>query len=127
MHNNKKWIFLEPLNNLSYDDLIFLNENISLRNYFYNLLLNIKNNDETKVISCKNSYERRFVHILSNGLSLYHSRYGDWSDWFKKNRDYQEKVDSIDGQKHYKIVGVKVSTKSHQLSKTDKKHQNVQF
>ena len=95
--------------------------------YFYNLLLKIKNNNETKVILCKNSYERRFVHILATSLGLYHSRYGDWSDWFKKYRDYQERVDNIDGQEHYKIVGVKVSTKPLHLSKKDKKYQNVLF
>ena len=27
---------------------------------------------------CKNSYERRIVHILARGLGLYHARYGDW-------------------------------------------------
>jgi hypothetical protein len=113
--------------NLSDDDVNFVNENIFLRDHFYSLLLNIKNYNETKLILCKNSYERRFVHILSNALGLYHSRYGDWSYWFKKNRDYQEKIDSLDGQEHYKIVGVKVSTNSLQLSKKDKKHQNVPF
>lgn len=45
-----------------------VNENIFLKDYFYNLLLNIKNNDEPKVILCKNSYERRFVHILATSL-----------------------------------------------------------
>ncbi len=113
------------LNHLSNDEINFLNEDISLKDKFYNLLLNVKNNDETKVILCKNSYERRFVHILSIGLGLYHSRHGDWSDWFKKHRDYQEKIDSFDGKEHYKIVGVKVSTKPIYLSKKDKRHQNV--
>jgi hypothetical protein len=56
------------IDNLSNDEVNFLNENIFLKGYFYNLLLNIKNNDETKVILCKNSYERRFVHILANNL-----------------------------------------------------------
>jgi len=110
-------------NNVSNDEIIFLNENIFLRNKFYNLLLTIKNNDETKVVLCNNSYKRRFVHILSNSLGLYHSRYGDWSEWFKKYRDWQEKVDSINGQEHYRIVGVKVSTKQIHLSKIDKIHQ----
>ena len=104
-----------------------VNENIFLKDYFYNLLLNIKNNDEPKVILCKNSYERRFVHILATSLWLYHSRYGDWSDWFKKYRDYQEIVDDIYGQEHYKMVGVKVSTQPLHLSKKDKKHQKVPF
>ena len=108
---------------LSDDNINFLNENIFLRDYFYNLLLNVKNNNETKIILCKNSYERRFVHILAISLGLYHSRYGDWSCWFKKHRDYQEKVDSIDGKEHYKIIGVKVSDKPLYLSKKDKKHQ----
>ena len=108
---------------LSNDEVSFLNENIVLKDYLYDLLLNIKNNNETKIIICKNSYERRVVHILANSLGLYHSRYGDWSDWFKKYRDYQENIDKIDGQEHYKIVGVKVSTKTLPLSKKDKKHQ----
>lgn len=112
-------------NNLLNDEDIFLNENIFLKDYFYNLLLNIKNNDETKIILCKNSYERRFVHILAIKLGLYHSRHGDWNDFFLKTRDYQESINNIDGQEYYKIVGVKVSTKPLQLSKKDKKHQNV--
>jgi len=109
--------------NLSNDEISFLNENIFLKDYFYDLLLNIKNNNETKIIICKNSYERRFVHILAISLGLYHSRYGDWSDFFKKYRDYQENVNKYDGLEHYKIVGVKVSTKPLPLSKKDKKHQ----
>lgn len=117
----------EMFNNLSNDEIIFLNEDIFLRDKYYNLLLNIKNNDKTKVVLCKNSYERRFVHILSISLGLYHSRYGDWSEWFKKYRDWQGKVDSIDGKEHYKIVGVKVSTKPIHLSKKDKRHQNTPF
>jgi len=92
-------------------------------NKIHNLLIRIKNNEETKVILCKNSYERRCVHMLSIDLSLYHARYGDWDEWFKKYRDYQEKVDNIDGQEHYKIIGVKVSTEPLHLSKKDKRHQ----
>ena len=113
--------------NLPNDEVNFLNENILLRDYFYNLLLNIKSNNKTEVILCKNSYERRFVHILAISLGLYHSRYGDWSDFFKKYRDYQERVDNIDGQEHYKILGVKVSTQPLRLSKKDNKHQKVPF
>jgi hypothetical protein len=58
-------------------------------------------------------------------LGLYHSRHGDLSDWFKQCRDYQESVDKIDGQDHYKIVGVKVSTNPLPLSRKDKIHQTV--
>lgn len=59
----------------------------------------------------------------------YHSRYGDWSNKWKKIREwgYHEKVDSDDGKEHYKIVGVKVSTKPIYLTKKDKRHQNVLF
>ncbi len=111
--------------NLSIDEVNFLNENIFLRDHFYNLLSNVKNNRDTKVILCKNSYERRIVHILAISLGLYHSRYGDWNMWFKKYRNYLERVDNIDGQEHYKIVGVKVSLNPLHLSKKDKKNQNV--
>ena len=41
---------------LSNDEVRFLNENIVLKDYFYDLLLNIKNSNETKIIICKNSY-----------------------------------------------------------------------
>jgi hypothetical protein len=110
---------------LSNDEVQFLNENIFLKDYFYGLLQNIKNSDKTEIIICKNSYERRFVHILAVRLGLYHSRHGDWSDFFKKYRDYQENVNKWDGQKHYKIVGVKVSTKPLLLCRKDKKHQTL--
>ena len=113
--------------NLPNSEVNFLNENIFLRDYFYNLLLDIKNNNETKVVLCNNSYERRFVHILAISLGLYHSRYGDWSDFFKKYRDYQENVNKYDGKEHYKILGVKVSTNPLHLSKKDRRHQNVPF
>ena len=109
---------------LSNDEVSFLNENIVLKDYFYDLLINIKNSNEPKIIICKNSYERRFVHILANSLGLCHSKYGDQSDFFKKYRDYQENVNKYDGLEHYKIVGVKVSTKPLHLSRKDKKHQN---
>lgn len=111
--------------NLSSSEILFLNEDILLRDKYYNILINIKNNDDTKVVLCNNSYERRIVHILSKELGLYHTRYGDWSDWFKKYRDYQEGVSSIDGKEHYRIVGVKVSTKPIKLSKKDKIHQRL--
>lgn len=107
------------------NELIFLNENISLCNHFLQLLLNAKQNNKDKptIILCKNSYERRFVHVLAKGLGLYHARHGDWDEWFKKYRDWQENVDSIDGQEHYKIVGVKVSTKPLHLTRKDVRHQ----
>jgi hypothetical protein len=63
--------------------------------------------------------------ILANALGLYHARHGDWSDWFKAHRDHQETVDNIDGLEHYKIIGVKVSTKPIHLSNKDRKHQQL--
>ena len=87
------------------------------------LLQKIKDQKSTEIILCKNSYERRIVHTIANELGLYHSRHGDWSDHFKKYRDYQETVDKYDGREHYKIVGVKVSVNPLPLSKKDKLHQ----
>ena len=43
-------IFIELSNNLLNDEVSFLNENNILKYYFYDLLLNIKNNNETKII-----------------------------------------------------------------------------
>ena len=108
---------------LTTEEVSFLNDNICLKDYFYNLLLDVKNNNETKVILCKNSYEQRFVHILAFSLGLYHAIYGAWSDWFIKNRDYHETINKFDGQEHYKIVGVKVSTTILPLTRKDKMHQ----
>ena len=51
----------------------------------------------------------------------YRKRYTQLRTWvLKKYSDYQENIDKIDGQEHYKIVGVKVSTKTLLLSKKDK-------
>ena len=69
--------------NLPNDEVIFLNENTVLRDYFYNILIQIKNSDRQQIrfIPCRNSYERRIVHILAQSLGLYHSRYGEWDEY----------------------------------------------
>ena len=77
---------------LSNDEVRFLNENIVLKDYFYDLLLNIKNSNKTKIIICKNSYERRFVHILANSLGLCHSRYMVIGVIFLKNIETIKKI-----------------------------------
>ena len=114
---------------LSNDEVSFLNENIVLKDYFYDLLINIKNNNETKIITCKNSYERRFVHILANSLGLYHSRHIEYDKkMFEKFFDYQCKCKEycweIAGKKSL-IINVKVSTKPLPLSRKDKIHQTI--
>lgn len=114
-------------NDLSIAELDFLDTNIPLKDYFYDLLSNIKNNNKIEIILCKNSYERKFVHLLASSIGLYHSRHCDWSEEFKRHRDYQEKIYKIDGQEHYKIIGVKVSSAPLQLSKKDKIHQKCNF
>lgn len=120
--------FIYP-KNLPNDEIIFLNENIVLRNYFYNILIDIKNNNEPQIINvlCKNSYERRIVHILAQSLGLYHSRYGKWdNDKFKGFFDYQcgcKQCWKYAGKNCYKIIGVKVANVPLCLSKKDKIHQ----
>jgi hypothetical protein len=112
---------------LSNDEVSFLNENIVLKDYFYDLLINIKNSNETKIIICKNSYERRFVHILAISLGLYHNRHIEYDKKIFDNFfDYQCKCKycwEIAGKKSL-IINVKVSTKPLLLSRKDKKHQN---
>lgn len=114
--------------NLPNDEKIFLNENIDLRNYFYNIIINIKNDNMPQIrnIKCKNSYERRIVHILAQSFGLYHSRYGEWDDYFKNDFDYEcacKKCWEIAGEKYYKIAGVTVSNNPLCLSRKDKIHQ----
>ena len=48
------------------DEILFKNENIVLRDYFYNILIEIATSyrQQIRVVLCKNSYERRIVHIL---------------------------------------------------------------
>ena len=79
-----------------------------------------------KIIICKNSYERRFVHILANSLGLYHNRHIEYDKkMFENFFDYQCKCKycwEIAGKKSL-IINVKVSTKPPLLSKKDKKHQ----
>jgi hypothetical protein len=103
-----------------------LNENIVLKDYFYDLLINIKNSNETKIIICKNSYERRFVHILAISLGLYHSRHIEYDKkMFDNFFDYQCKCKYCweIARKKSLIINVKVSTKPLLLSRKDKKHQ----
>ena len=111
---------------LSNVEVSFLNENIVLKDYFYDLLLNIKNSNETTIIICKNSYERRFVHILAISLGLYHNRHIECDKkMFDNFFDYQCKCKycwEIAGKKSL-IINVKVSTKPLLLSRKDKIHQ----
>ena len=120
--------FIE-LKNLPNDEINFLNENIALRDYFYDILINIKNDDKTQItnVLCKNSYERRIVHILAQSLGLYHARYGKWDDdKFEKFFDHQcacRQCWKYAGENCFRIVGVTVANVPLCLSKKDKIHQ----
>ncbi len=112
--------------NLTKNEIDFLNKNKILTNQFLIELMKVKNDCVDKIIICNNSYERRIVHLLSISLNLYHCRYGDWSDEYKRIwKNTYEKADKIDGLEHYKIIGVKVSIKPLNLSKKDKYHQKI--
>lgn len=111
------------------DEFIFLNENIDLRDHFYNILIKIKNSLEPQItnVLCKNSYERRIVHILAKSLGLYHSRYGEWDkqtfDIFFDRQCGCKQCWKYAGENCYRIVGVKVANVPIHLSKKDKIHQ----
>jgi len=119
------------IENLPDDELIFLNENIFLKYYFYDILIKIKNNNEEQIVNipCKNSYERRIVHILAKSLGLYHSRYGEWDkNSFNKFFDRQCACKfcwKSAGENWFKIAGVKVANVPIHLSKKDKIHQKI--
>lgn len=117
------------MENIPNDELIFLNENSSLRDYFYNILTEIKNNNKEQItnVSCKNSYERRIVHILAKSLGLYHARYVEWdNNSFNTFFDHQcgcKYCWKSAGENWCKIAGVKVANVPICLSKKDKTHQ----
>ena len=108
------------------DEIKFLTENESLTTYFFNQLNDVINKNEEKIILCKNSYERRFVHILSNALGLYHNRHIERDKkMFDNVFDYQCKCKycwEIAGKKSL-IINVKVSPHLLPLSKKDIIHQ----
>ena len=108
--------------NLPDDELQFLNEDVSLRDHFYSILINIKNNDKPQItnIFCKNSYERRFVHILAHSLGLYHSRL--LCKLFARDCQCNHPWRTFNGY-CCKLAGVKVSNVPIELSKKDKYHQ----
>lgn len=126
--------------NLPEDELNFLNENIILRDKFYDILIKIKNNDELKITSivkknkgderfinilCKNNYERRIVHILAHSLGLYHARLVCYYSWEKCNcGEYCREYGSFSSY-CTNLIGVKVSNVPIPLSKKDRFHQTI--
>lgn len=112
--------------NLPEDELFFLSEQPKLSEYFYGILLDVKNKDEPLItnILCKNSYERRIVHILAHSLGLYHSRLlcylFDWNCCRCGERSWKTEMG-----KCTKIIGVKVANVPIYLSKKDKIHQKM--
>lgn len=126
--------------NLPEDELNFLNENIILRDKFYDILIKIKNNEEPKItnivkkdnrneritiILCKNNYERRIVHILAHSLGLYHARL---VCYYSRNEckcgDYCREYGSFSSY-CTNLIGVRVSNVPIPLSKKDRFHQTI--
>lgn len=109
--------------NLLDEEMMFLSEDVNKTNYFYKLLVSIKESNTTTIIKCENSYERRIVHILAEILKLYHCRFGEWDERCLHVKDPRETVDSEDGKEYYRINGVKISNMPLKLTKKDKQHQ----
>ena len=126
--------------NLPEDELNFLNENIILRDKFYDILIKIKNNDELTItntvkknnsderitnILCKNSYERRIVHILAGSLGLYHARLVCYYSYTECTcGDYSREYGSFSSY-CTNLIGVKISNIPIPLSKKDRFHQTI--
>lgn len=126
--------------NLPEDELNFLNENIILRDKFYDILIKLKNNEEIIItnivkkdyrderiihILCKNNYERRIVHILAHSLGLYHARMVCYCSRTEcKCGDYCREYGSY-YSRCTNLIGVKVSNIPIHLSKKDKFHQTI--
>ena len=126
--------------NLPEDELNFLNENIILRDKFYDILIKIKNNDALTItnkvkknnsderitnILCKNSYERRIVHILAHSLGLYHARLVCYYSGINCNcGDYRRQYGSFSSY-CTNLIGVRVSNIPIHLSKKDRFHHTI--
>jgi hypothetical protein len=113
--------------NLPKDELNFLNENIILRDKFYDMLIKIKNNYDEQItnVLCKNNYERRIVHILAHSLGLYHARLVCYYSWKKCNcGDYRREYGSFSSY-CTNLIGVRVSNIPIPLSKKDRFHQTI--
>ena len=113
--------------NLPKDELNFLNENIFLRDKFYDILIKIKNNYDEIItnVLCKNNYERRIVHILAHSLGLYHARLVCYYSWKKCNcGSYRREYGSFSSY-CTNLIGVRVSNIPIHLSKKDRFHQTI--
>lgn len=115
----------ELIKNIPFDEIQFINNNYDDAIYFYGKVLAIKNNDEKKVIRCKNSRQRKLVHIFAYLLNLYHASYRACEpDYSKSICLYGCPIcNKKAGVGIYKIYGVTVSTKQIELRRIDYRHQ----
>jgi len=107
------------------DEMKFLIKNVDLTKYIYMNLHKIKTKSGSIILKCRNSYERRFVHIVSHALGLYHARHGEWT---KSSLSFDGQCScrtcwSDYGKVSFRIVGVRVSSEPLQLSRKDIYHQ----
>ena len=92
----------------------FLLNNESLMCSTYNKLLYVKKHKTTEIIKAKNSYERRFIHIISEILGLYHVR------CIIQNPNFYCREEGT--ERFCIIIGVKVSVHPLPLTKKDRIH-----
>jgi hypothetical protein len=113
--------------NLPNDELIFLNENIILRDKFYDILIRIKNNHNEQItnVFCKNNYERRIVHILAHSLGLYHARLVCYYSGKECNCGHYRRQYGSFSSYCTNLIGVRVSNIPIHLSKKDRFHQTI--
>jgi hypothetical protein len=117
--------FNEMIQTLSEVEQTFLQENPQLTSSYYRQLTGIKTES---VIYCDNSYERRIVHILAHAMGLHHARHGEWLEERKWDDTFDTQCKcrycwKAQGEKYYRIVGVKVSKNALPLSRKDRANQ----
>jgi len=64
------------------------------------------------IIQCKNSYQRKIVHIIADAFDLDHARYGDWDPAYKHHFDWECRCRycwEAAGKNYYSIRGVQIS------------------
>ena len=117
----------ELIKNIPPEEAEFITINSERAKYFYDKVIDIKKNNKLdQFIRCIGRRDRKFIHIFSSLLGLYHSSHAacepDLSkyDCLGDDCSYCRKKAGFD---RYRVIGVNVSTEPIKIRKIDKKQQ----
>ena len=114
----------ELIKNLPHSELKFIEDNREQAEHYYNIVKQVKQNEQEQIIRCTNGKQRKFVHIFSFLLNLNHGIYeAKEPDWSLSDPQCGCIYCRKDAGDFYKIHGVTVSTKPIELKRVDIRHQ----